>query len=76
MFRALVAAIYRCLGPLFVAIRCVHPDVLFLATFAYPAYLAMPTCDLWPSGHKEAKWNHWRNGNAPPPDGNTEESQE
>ena len=22
------------------------------------------------------KWNHWRNGNAPPPGGDTEESQE
>ena len=31
--------------------KVLHPDVLSLATLAYPAYLVMPTVDLWPPGH-------------------------
>ena len=44
-----------CILKVFRALVCshkvLHPDVLSLATLAYPAYLVMPTVDLWPPGH-------------------------
>ena len=44
-----------CILKVFRALVCshkvLHPDVLFPAILAYPAYLVVPTCDLWPPGH-------------------------